>query len=74
MLIHIKNRKDFKYWMNYINVFTNDLANTSLIPIQNKDEYFVALMLDDLQDTIEKLDSGIVLALQAWRHRNVIIG
>ena len=55
------------------NVFTNDLANSTLIPIENKADYSVILILDDLQDIIEKIDSGIVSVLQDWRHRNVVI-
>ena len=33
----------------------------------------MALIRDDLQDIIEKLDSGIVPALRSWRHKNVVI-
>ena len=48
-------------------VYKNDLANSTLIPIENKAYYSVTLILDDLQDIIEKIDSGIVSALQACK-------
>ena len=74
VLIHIVDKKQFKYWMNKLDDFTNDLHNSKVIaPEQRKQDYSIALIIDDLQDIVEGKDSGIVSALQAWRHRNVTI-
>ena len=54
-------------WLSYVDVCTNDLANSTVIPTENKNDYSVALLFDNLQDIIEKMDSGIVAALQTWR-------
>ena len=74
VLMHITDKKQFKYWMNKLDDFTNDLHNSKVIaPEQRKQDYSIALIIDDLQDLVEGKDSGIVFALQAWRHRNVTI-
>ena len=74
VLIHIVDKKQFKYWMGKMDDYTNDLHNSKVIaPEQRKQDYSVALIIDDLQDIVESKDSGIVTALQAWRHRNVTI-
>ena len=74
VLMHILNKKQFKYWLAKLDDFTNDLHNSKVIaPEQRKQDYSIALILDDLQDIVEGKDSGIVSALQAWRHRNVTI-
>ena len=74
VLIHIVDKKQFKYWMTKFDDFTNDLHNSKVIATeQQKQDYSVALIIDDLQDIVERIDSGIVSALQAWRHRHVTI-
>ena len=74
VLIHITDKKQFKYWMNKLDYYTNDLHNSKVVaPELRKHDYSVALIIDDLQDIVECKDSGIVFALQAWRHRNVTI-
>ena len=74
VLIHISDKKQFKYWMTKFDDFTNDLHNSKVIDAnRQKEDYSTALIIDDLQDIVERIDSGIVTALQAWRHRNVTI-
>ena len=74
VLIHVVDKKQFKYWMSKLDDYTNDLHNSKVLDIeQRKQDYSIALIIDDLQDIVEGKDSGIVSALQAWRHRNVTI-
>ena len=74
VLIHVTDKKQFKYWMTKFDNFTNDLHNSKVIAVEQREQdYSLALIIDDLQDIVESKDSGIVSALQAWRHRNVTI-
>ena len=74
VLIHVTDKKQFKYWMLKFDNFTSDLHNSKVLANEQREQdYSLALVIDDLQDIVETKDSGIVSALQAWRHRNVTI-
>jgi len=69
----IKNKNDLNVWFNYLDNYTQDITDSKEMTNDMKQKHSLVLVLDDLQDKIEALHSGIEEILQSWRHRNVTV-